>query len=687
MTELDSSLQEHSHAHSHLPSSHSKLEFNAEPTKGGPLNVAVIGSGIAGLTAAWILSQYKDHFNVTLFERNNYLGGHCRTLKVPPLIEFQANPNISPTPVDFGFVLCNPKSYPNFLNLLDYLKISLTPARTSFSVCKNAGQFEWATHHLGTLFAHTEAWFDFSSQGVWKMLYDITRFFHIANTIAQRTEEWIQHDTNDMDFTTNLTNPSILRDSGTLTSKFKQTGSNLNASNKHPMDNEAKYRSRLFYEKYAEMTVQEFLEEGNYSYAFRHYFLIPQMSSLWSTAPGNCIEGLPVLPLIRFLKNHDLLRFFGRTSWLTIPFGAATYVEKIAASIPHIKVGTTIKRVHRGTLEDQFHRNQVILTDDAKTKMYFDYVIMAVHADQVLPLVTEPTSEEQQVFQNVRFTRNRVSLHRDPRFMPKIRSIWASWNYTFQDDTDQDQLNLTYWMNPLQPSIPTHTHGELFLTFNPTMEPHSHLHTGYYAHPKYDIHLHRLQKQLPQLMHHKYTSYAGAWTRFGFHEDGVTSGILAAASLGASPPFVCHLHGRSMDQWPVLRALPLLPSVTEFGHRFQRSIPRRPTWVTLGWEKWETFWNPRPPWTLVGHLGMQHVPSIPPAYFTHPSSRTVRGWLWEWLEPLVLVLLFLCLGVPWLGYMFVTGQVDIEDGLETSHRKEILWLHPRLRIVWKQLKK
>ena len=141
---------------------------------GERLNVAVVGSGIAGLSAAWLLSE---RHNVTLFEADNRLGGHAHTAEAPGLR--------GPVPVDTGFIVYNEGNYPNFTALLAHLGVPSLNADMSLSVSLDDGAFEYSSFGLGGIFAQTR---NILSPRFWKLLLDIERFFRTAPRDLERLE-------------------------------------------------------------------------------------------------------------------------------------------------------------------------------------------------------------------------------------------------------------------------------------------------------------------------------------------------------------------------------------------------------------------------------------------------------------------------------------------------------------------
>ena len=105
--------------------------------------IAVVGSGISGLSAAWHLSHKND---VHIFEKNDYFGGHSNTQTV-------FDENFSQLFIDTGFIVYNEKNYPNLSNFFKCLNVQTYASDMSFSVSKDNGEFEYSGSSLSTIFA------------------------------------------------------------------------------------------------------------------------------------------------------------------------------------------------------------------------------------------------------------------------------------------------------------------------------------------------------------------------------------------------------------------------------------------------------------------------------------------------------------------------------------------------------
>ena len=126
------------------------------------LKIAVVGSGIAGLSAAWLLSKNHD---VTLYEKEKLLGGHANTLYITDHGKI--------LPVDTGFIVYNEANYPHFSCLLKYLNVQTSQTNMSFSASLNSGKFEYAGTNLNGLFAQRA---NALNPYFWRMLIDFNRF-------------------------------------------------------------------------------------------------------------------------------------------------------------------------------------------------------------------------------------------------------------------------------------------------------------------------------------------------------------------------------------------------------------------------------------------------------------------------------------------------------------------------------
>lgn len=280
----------------------------------------------------------------------------------------------------------------------------------------------------------------------------------------------------------------------------------------------------------AEIPLGDYLRIGGYGEAFILDYLLPMGAAIWSV-PMAEMRHFPARSFVRFFVNHGLLQVEGRPEWRTVSGGARNYVRRL---LRHADIDLRLGRRVVGLARDEAGVS-VRLADGNPER--FDHVVLATHADQSLRLLGDPTRGEAELLGAFAFEENLAWLHRDARLMPKRRRVWSSWNYLAEDRRDLDRkVAVTYWMNRLQNLDPTRP---IFVTLNPLAEPDPALTFARirYEHPRFDERAIRAQASLGDIQGQRRTWYCGAWTRYGFHEDGLVSAIRVARSLGAPPSF------------------------------------------------------------------------------------------------------------------------------------------------------
>lgn len=291
-----------------------------------------------------------------------------------------------------------------------------------------------------------------------------------------------------------------------------------------------------------EETIGEYLERERYSDAFRDDYLVPIVASLWNTSPDKYMLQFPVTPLIRFLWNHHILSTVGsQPDWLTIPTGSQSYIDAVMRGFPsnHLFLNTPVKYITNDP------NGGVRLHLENGGSDVYDHVILAIHGDQAHELIRySATSEEAAILSSFKTLESVAVLHSDPSFMPVSKKAWSGWNYLTQSRSTanqgcSDRVSLTYNMNILQ-HIPPTTFGNVLVTLNPFREPDSTMVQGRfkYAHPLFNTKALAAQNRLYTIQNTRGISYAGGWTKYGFHEDAFTSGLrVAQEHLGARLPF------------------------------------------------------------------------------------------------------------------------------------------------------
>ena len=413
--------------------------------------IAIVGSGIAGLGAAWLLDSVAE---VTVFEAANRAGGHANTVMA------------GDQPVDTGFIVLNDRNYPNFEGLLAALDVPTRDSDMSFAVSIGQGAIEWAGDSWRTLFAQKSRAFD---PRHWRMIADIVRFNRQA-------------------------------------------------------------RQLIATDALPSMSLGEFLDRNDYSDAFAARYLLPMAAAIWSTPTAN-MRDFPVGAFMHFFNNHGLLELSNRPQWKTIVGGSQRYVQAIARRLgAGLRLACPVARVRR----DDAGAYVTLRSGETET---FDSVIFACHADQTRRILADASTRERALLSAFGFQPNRAILHSDVALMPRRRGVWASWNYLADRDAVDDQrVAVSYWMNRLQ-SIPGAR--QYIVSLNPLTEPDPQhvIREIEYDHPVFDGDAIAAQKRLDEIQGVNRAWFCGAWTAYGFHEDGLASGVRVARALGATVPW------------------------------------------------------------------------------------------------------------------------------------------------------
>ncbi|SOE08412.1 hypothetical protein SAMN05877838_0129 [Hoeflea halophila] len=279
----------------------------------------------------------------------------------------------------------------------------------------------------------------------------------------------------------------------------------------------------------AARSIGDYLNWRGFSPGFMNNYLVPMAAAIWSTPAKKMME-FPATYFVNFFENHRLIHH-ERPTWRTVTGGSRNYHRKLLEPL-----GDRV-RLDAGVVSVRRSADGVDILDTTGTTETYDRVIIACHTDQALRMLDRPTDEEQSILRAIPYSPNRVVLHRDKRLMPTRRKVWASWNYLRSSSQSSDaNVAVSYWMNRLQGIDPA---KPLFVTLNPDREPDPKLVFGEYSydHPQFGTDAMEVQAQLRRIQGHNNTYFAGAWTGYGFHEDGLTSGILAAEALGAVLPW------------------------------------------------------------------------------------------------------------------------------------------------------
>ncbi|WP_025311080.1 NAD(P)/FAD-dependent oxidoreductase [Roseicyclus elongatus] len=267
------------------------------------------------------------------------------------------------------------------------------------------------------------------------------------------------------------------------------------------------------------VTLGELMDQMRMGRWFRDYYLTPVSGAIWST-PKEEIMDFPAQALVRFFRNHNLLQASGQHQWWTVQGGSVEYVTRLEQAMRRrgvdIRVAAPVDKVRRlpGGIE-------VIREGHPEA---FDEVVFATHSDITLGLLADPTAAETAALGAVRYQPNEAVLHADTRAMPTRRATWSSWNYTERPGHEGGPIDLTYWMNCLQP-IPES--DPLFVTLNSRAPIDDKLiyDTVTFAHPVYDLAALAAQGTIREMNGANATWFCGAWMKNGFHEDGYASAM------------------------------------------------------------------------------------------------------------------------------------------------------------------
>jgi len=280
-------------------------------------------------------------------------------------------------------------------------------------------------------------------------------------------------------------------------------------------------------------TLADYVHRRGYGQAFLDLYLVPMSSAVWSTPPAKMLR-FPARSLLRFFHNHGFLGLHTQHQWWTVDGGAREYVSRLTAPWrDRIRHGARVTRVRR-------QADGVRLTLADGTIETFDRVILAAHGHESLALLADPTPTEARLLGEFQYQPNTATLHTDDAVMPRTKLAWSAWNYSLGRDPDGNVDPMTiYWMNKLQGVSDRENY---FVSINrpDRIDPRKILRTIAYEHPLFTLGAVRAQAGIPALnaaaRGTTETYFCGAWTRYGFHEDGFLSAVnLARELLGRDP--------------------------------------------------------------------------------------------------------------------------------------------------------
>lgn len=279
------------------------------------------------------------------------------------------------------------------------------------------------------------------------------------------------------------------------------------------------------------ISLGQLLVDQKYNAAFANHYLIPMAAAIWSSSPKDILD-FPARTFLRFCINHALLQVNDRPQWRTVQNGARSYVRKIAENLQDIRLNCPVTSVTR-------HDQGVVITSNGHSEE-FDQVIFATHAPDTLRMLTDPSAEELALLSKVRYQPNTAYLHTDTTLLPQSKKVWSAWNYigTSADASSTtgatQSVCVSYLLNQLQR---LDTEIPVIVTLNPIHrpQPESVFAQFEYDHPVFDQSAINSQTNLSSIQGTNKTWFAGAWTGYGFHEDGLKSALRVVKQFDLSP--------------------------------------------------------------------------------------------------------------------------------------------------------
>ncbi len=266
-----------------------------------------------------------------------------------------------------------------------------------------------------------------------------------------------------------------------------------------------------------------YLRNRGYSERFIEQFIVPIGSSLWSTDPSQFGE-FPLGSFVQFFQNHGFISIRNVIQWRTISGGSARYVEKLIAPFQdRLRLKCPVGSVRR-------HGDRVELVTATGETAIYDHIVLAVHSDQALALLADPTPAEQEILGAIPYQENLVLLHTDERLLPRKRAIWASWNYLIPKE-DVGRAALTYDMNILQ-GIEAEEVYLVTLNRPDGVAPELEIGRYIYHHPVFTTRAPIAQARHAEISGTARTHFCGAYWGYGFHEDGVNSALAVCRFFG-----------------------------------------------------------------------------------------------------------------------------------------------------------
>ncbi len=445
------------------------------------MRIAVVGTGIAGSSAAWLLSRRHQ---VTVLEGSARAGGHTDTIGVR--LGDAGSRDAFERPIDTGFIVYNETTYPLLVRLFDELGVETQPSDMSWALRCERCDLEYAGDARGA-FAQPRRLLDAEHL---RMLGDIARFNRRGREAIGVLDGAGIHGALDA-----RTHGGRVLDDGTA----------------------------------GDVGIGEFITRHRLGDAFRRHYLLPMAAAIWSSGTS-AVERFPTRSLLAFFANHGLLGVRSHLAWRTVTGGSKRYLDALLAPLEgSIELGNAVTGVRRAP------DGVVIATADGRRRD-FDAVVIATHPDDALRLLVDPSDDERDLLGAWTASDNERVVHTDASLLPRRRRAWASWNYHVEDcAAPADSASLSYHMNRLQR---IDAPEEIIVSINPPRPPApgTVLRRDRVTHSTFSPAAVATQPDLDRLNGPRRTYFAGAWQRWGFHEDGLWSAVRVAAHLGVEWP-------------------------------------------------------------------------------------------------------------------------------------------------------
>jgi len=491
--------------------------------------VAVVGGGVTGLAAAWHLHVNSPDVEVQLFEADSRLGGHAHTVSVPDAKKGDRDATVD---VDVGFMIFNDSNYPNMTKWFETIGVEKEPTDMSLSVSLDDGKkVEWASHSLSGLLANKK---QIIKPSFYNFISDMQRFNNEA----------------------------------------------IDLLSLHPDDPRR------------QVTLAQYLRNEGYSDAFASNYLLPMTAALWSASIEDVLN-YPADQLVTFMCNHKMFSIFDRPTYSTVAGRSRIYTEKVSEILgKNAHVSCPIKSISKKTDGVESTTTWELFTKDSTSVGQFDDVIFACHTPTARSILKSEMGIDSDLLDhlnNIEYGENVVYLHSDPKLMPVRKAAWASWNCMGRsellsthvakkttseaieggesgfgarfldketeekvesngDDSEEDlkkklegrngrmkAVYVTYYLNRLQN---LKCDKDVFVSLNPYSPPDPKLtyKRQIMSHPQFT----HSSLQARDAIATEYQGkdglwFCGAWTKYGFHEDGCRSGFKVATAISNSP--------------------------------------------------------------------------------------------------------------------------------------------------------